>query len=65
MGKWRHLWWLWAILVGTAQIYVGLHYPLDILGGAVLGITIGLSMGTIAKHYMGQLRKENIAVGEL
>jgi len=54
MGKWRHLWWLWASLVGIAQIYVGVHYPLDILGGAILGIIIGLSMGTIAKHYMRQ-----------
>ena len=52
MGKWRHLWWVWAALVGIAQIYVGLHYPLDILGGAVLGIIVGLSMGTLAKHYM-------------
>ena len=52
MGKWRHLWWLWAILVSVAQVYVGLHYPLDILGGAVLGVIVGLSMGTMAKHYM-------------
>jgi undecaprenyl-diphosphatase len=56
MKRWRHLWWLWAFLVSISQVYVGLHYPLDILGGAVLGIVVGLSMGTIAKHYMRQTK---------
>ena len=28
---------LWAASIGFAQIYVGVHYPLDILAGAVLG----------------------------
>lgn len=27
----------WAILVSYSRIYSGVHYPLDILGGAVLG----------------------------
>ncbi len=31
----------WATLISYAQIYVGVHYPFDILGGAVLGITCG------------------------
>lgn len=33
---------LWALLVGYAQIYVGVHYPTDILGGWLLGYVIGL-----------------------
>ncbi len=28
---------LWAFLVAYAQVYVGVHYPGDILGGALLG----------------------------
>jgi membrane-associated phospholipid phosphatase len=27
-----------ATLIGAARVYAGVHYPLDILGGAVLGI---------------------------
>lgn len=32
---------IWAALVCLAQIYVGAHYPGDVLGGAILGIIIG------------------------
>lgn len=28
---------LWAIVICWAQIYVGVHYPLDILGGLIIG----------------------------
>ena len=29
---------LWALLVVIAQVYVGVHYPLDILGGMFVGL---------------------------
>lgn len=31
----------WASLVSYSRIYLGVHYPLDILGGAILGMVIG------------------------
>lgn len=39
--KWKWLLFLWAFGVAYAQVYVGVHYPLDVLGGAILGIIIG------------------------
>jgi membrane-associated phospholipid phosphatase len=33
--------WIWAVLIGYAQVYVGKHYPLDILAGAAFGIFTG------------------------
>ena len=30
--------WVLAILVSISRIYVGVHYPLDVVGGAILGI---------------------------
>lgn len=39
--KWmNYLWILWALCIGFAQIYVGVHYPSDIVGGFALGILI-------------------------
>lgn len=30
-----------SFLIGLSRIFVGLHYPLDILGGMVLGVLVG------------------------
>ncbi|HEX8357334.1 MAG TPA: phosphatase PAP2 family protein [Segetibacter sp.] len=38
LGRRWFLLWVWAFVIGYAQIYVGVHYPGDILAGALLGI---------------------------
>lgn len=32
---------LWALLVSYSRIYLGVHYPGDIIGGAILGMGVG------------------------
>jgi undecaprenyl-diphosphatase len=40
---------LWAFAVSFAQVYLGVHYPLDITFGAAIGALIGSTMGGILK----------------
>ena len=35
---------LWALLVCYSRIYIGAHYPLDLILGAILGIVAGVLM---------------------
>lgn len=46
-GNWVWAGLLWAAAISYAQVYVGVHYPLDVLGGGLLGTIIGLTTATI------------------
>jgi membrane-associated phospholipid phosphatase len=48
--KWLAWLFAWAILIAYAQVYVGVHYPLDVVGGAFLGFLIGFSLYHIYKR---------------
>lgn len=43
----------WAFSIAFAQVYVGLHYPSDIIGGGLLGAAIGFLWFIAYKRFMG------------
>lgn len=50
--KWPSIFFLWAFSISYAQMYVGVHYPIDIFCGGIIGILIGyLSGKSFNKNY--------------
>ena len=45
---------LWALSIGVAQIYVGLHYPSDVIAGSLLGIAVGNILGWLTTKFVVQ-----------
>jgi len=48
--EWRWLW-IWAAAVSYAQIYVGKHYPFDIIAGLVMGCITGTGISLIFNRW--------------
>ena len=46
-GRWK--WLLWAVPVATIvlRIYTGAHLPLDVIGGAALGVAVGAAVNLV------------------
>jgi undecaprenyl-diphosphatase len=38
---------IWALAVGYAQVYVGVHFPFDVLAGSLLGALLGLLVAVL------------------
>lgn len=51
--NWAYLFFVWAFTVAYGQVYVGVHYPLDILGGTIFGGLAGSLTAYIFNKYIG------------
>ncbi len=61
-GKW--IWPVaicWAALVSFSQVYVGVHYPIDVTCGALVGTSIGFLTGKFFNHYYGLNKQTSLA----
>ena len=47
---------LWAGLLSYSRIYLGAHYPSDVLGGAALGALLGWSAATAFKKWSPRIK---------
>jgi undecaprenyl-diphosphatase len=52
-GKWAALSLCWAALIAYAQVYVGVHFPSDVLAGALIGTGLGWLTGKLFNKRYG------------
>ena len=52
----KYILYIWAGSIAFAQVYVGVHYPIDVICGTLLGITVGI---LFAKWYQIFAAKAN------
>lgn len=52
IGNISYLFFVWAVIICFAQVYVGVHFPFDVLTGAIIGFVLGyLSAISFNKNY--------------
>ncbi len=50
--NWAYLF-LWAFFISYAQVYVGVHFPLDVICGAIVGLILGYVPAKIFNNRIG------------
>lgn len=60
--RWAWLFYIWPIIFATSRIYVGVHYPVDILVGALVGFLSAylfyILFNRLVAPYLGSARHE-------
>ncbi|MEM9885451.1 MAG: phosphatase PAP2 family protein [Bacteroidota bacterium] len=51
---WRIALFLWAASIAFGQVYVGVHYPLDVTVGALLGMIVGWGVLNLYKKILAR-----------
>lgn len=51
--SWSYLFFFWAATISYAQVYIGVHFPLDVIGGAIIGTCIGIALAFIYNRFIG------------
>ena len=57
ISNWKPYHWIfyfWAFSICFAQVYVGVHYPFDVILGAIAGLLIGRILLYLTKYYLNK-----------
>jgi len=58
-SSWIRLFFVWAAIVCFSQVYVGVHYPFDVVSGALLGCLLGYIIAVFFNNYAGLISLQN------
>lgn len=61
VSRWWGMIFLWAFAICYTQVYVGVHYPLDVICGGLLGCGIGVAMGYLYHWQSGPIIMDKTA----
>ncbi len=64
-ARWGIVAYLAALLIGLARVFVGVHYPMDIVAGAVIGMAIPLLVRAIMPKPLKEVEPEPEPVASL
>jgi membrane-associated phospholipid phosphatase len=53
LHNYAYLFFFWAASISYAQVYVGVHYPTDVIGGALFGSIVGYIVALIYNKAIG------------
>jgi membrane-associated phospholipid phosphatase len=60
LRRWLWLFFIWAFIIIYAQVYVGVHYPGDVLAGSLVGLLTGGFVARIFNKRFGLLTFDNL-----
>ena len=50
---------IWAAVVSYSRIYMGVHFPGDVICGAAVGIVLGFGIGYLTNYVISTGAKRN------
>ncbi|MDD5495464.1 MAG: phosphatase PAP2 family protein, partial [Candidatus Omnitrophica bacterium] len=57
-GRYSIFLYLFALIICLSRIYIGVHFPLDVLNGAVIGALIGYILVRVGRKAAGPAARE-------
>jgi len=59
LSRWWGLIFIWPAVICYTQVYVGVHYPIDVIAGGIIGCILGIIMAYLFRKQIGLINFGN------